>query len=100
TDELRLTFHRLQLRYRGRRARVAYEAALVGGFDQMHTVGGNGVEKLALGWRGNLEVRFHRLRLGLGVDGELSRYHGTNFEQLPGASIDSLGELAGSRNGV
>ena len=99
-DEFRLTFHRLQLRYQGRRGRVAYEAALVGGYDQMINFGGNGVDKTALGWRGNLQARWRRVSLQVGIDGELSRFAGSNFDKTPGASPNSLGELAGNRSGV
>jgi hypothetical protein len=100
SDEFRLTFHRLQLRYRGRKGRLTYETALIGGYDQMISFGGSGVEKLGLGWRALLSVRWRRVRFDAGLDGELSRFRGIDFGDLPGASPGSLGELAGTRNGV
>jgi hypothetical protein len=95
-DENLLTFHRAQLRYHDRRGRVAYEVALVGGYDQMRIFGGNGVTKLSLGWRGLVRARWTRWQLQVGVDGELSRFRGENFS---GTSAD-LGELSGDRDGV
>jgi hypothetical protein len=91
-----LTYHRLQLRYHDHKGRLAWEAALVGGTDQMRIFGGNGVDKLSLSWRANLSARFARWQLQVGVDGELSRFRG---ERFPGAATD-LGELTGDRNGV
>jgi hypothetical protein len=96
SDQFRLTFHRVQLRYHGRRQRLAYEAALIGAYDQMRAFGGNGVIKMSLGWRALVSARWSRLQLQAGVDGEVSRFRGENFR---GRSSD-LGELDGDRDGV
>jgi hypothetical protein len=98
--EFLLTFHRVQLRLRNRRGRVAYEAALVGGYDRLHALDGNAVEKLAIGWRARLSARWRRAQLEVGSDGELSRFRGSQLQHLDDPTARSLGELVGNRDGV
>jgi hypothetical protein len=98
-DQFRLTFHRVQARWRGKRGPLAYSAAIVGGYDQARNFGGGGVTKLGLGWRINVAARWRRITLSAGTDGELSRFRGTDFDGA-GASNNELGELAGDRDGV
>ena len=110
-DELRLAFHHLQLRYRGRRGApsgkgepvrstvIDYEAALVGGYDEMRIFGGAGVRKLFAGARASLKARLRRLQVAAGLDGELARFTEGGLptaDRLP----DTLGELAGARDGL
>jgi hypothetical protein len=99
-SEFRLTFHRLQLRHRARRGRLRYEAALVGGYDQMLALSGDAIEKLALTARANLSVRWSRITVSAGADVEGSRFRGSPGARANGAGTDALGELAGNRDGV
>jgi hypothetical protein len=100
-DTFKQQFHRVQARYRPRVGRVQLETALVGGIDQLSSFGGQGVRKLGLSWRFNLQSRWKRFRLFVGTDGEVSRFTGENFgdSDSPPAP-DQLGELAGDRDGV
>ena len=59
-DNFMLEYHRIQLRDRARVGRLELEAAVVGGYDEMVSFGGNGVRKLSLGWRFNLRARWKR----------------------------------------
>ena len=100
-DTLRLTFHRVQARWRGRHNNVSYEAALHGGYDQFTTFGGASVDKWSVGWRANLRARWRIFQLHVGLDGEVSEFRGQNFSsEVPRQSPDQLGALAGSRTGV
>jgi hypothetical protein len=98
--EERLDFYRLQIRDRHKIGRVETEAALVGGYDEFSAVGPT-VTKLSLAWRANAKVRWKRFRLFVGLDGEVSRFAATNFDTSSGPDQpDTLGELAGQRDGV
>jgi len=101
-DNLRLTFHRLQIRDRERYGRWDFEAALVGGFDEMSTFGGAGVRKLSLGWRFMARAKWKAFRLQLGTDGELSRFTPQSFasDSDLAMSPDQWGDLANGRDGV
>ena len=100
-DTLRLTFHRLQARWRGRKGIVSFEAALFGGYDQFTTFGGASVDKWSVGWRASLRARWTLFSLQAGVDGEVSEFRGDNFQtDLPRQSPDQLGALAGRRTGI
>ena len=99
--QLLVEFHRLQVRDRIRRGRLEAEAAIVGGLDQMAVFSGEGVQKLSLAGRANAHLRLPQLTLTAGLDGELSRFTGENFQvDEPRAAPDALGELAGDRDGV
>lgn len=96
----RLDFYRVQLRDRRRIGRVETEVALVGGFDEFEAFGPT-VNKLSLAWRANARARWKRFRIYAGIDGEVSRFTASNFATDAGADQpDTLGELAGSRDGV
>lgn len=100
-DTLKLQFHRLQTRYRGRRANVTYEAAVTGGYDQFTTFGGSTVDKWAVGWRANMRARWSGFMLHVGFDGEVSEFRGRNFNaDEPRSAPDQLGALAGQRLGI
>src|SRR5262249_28516976 len=75
----RLSFHRLQLRYRARSRGVAVEAAAVAGMDEQATFDGRGVRKLAIGFRANVTAGWTRLRFRAGVEGELSSFEPVNI---------------------
>ncbi len=100
-DQLELTFHRVQLRERARLGVAELEAAVVGGYDQM-IVFGFGVRKLALNARANIKARLPRVTIYAGVDGELSRFIGENFQPdtMGQQAPDELGDLAGNRDGI
>jgi len=104
--QTRLMFHRLQGRWRDRWKNLEYEAALVGGIDDMLVSGTTdasptGVEKLSLGWRANLRARWKHFRLFVGTDGELSRFTPQNFADATAPSApDEFGDLSGTRDGV
>jgi hypothetical protein len=102
SNQFNLMFHRLQLRDRFRKGPVEIEAALVGGVDQMTILGGFGVQKLALSARFNARATWKRFTLFTGVDAEISRFAGQNFDtQVNGANApDQLGDLAGNRDGI
>jgi len=101
-DNLRLTFHRVQVRERERIGRVELEAAIVGGIDEMSSFGGTGVRKLSLGWRLFVTSKWKRFRLRAGTDGELSRFTAENFAGASdqAAAPDQWGDLTGGRNGI
>jgi hypothetical protein len=95
-----LQFYRVQLRDRHHLGRVATEAALVGGYDELMALGPS-VVKLSLAWRANVRATWKRFRLYAGVDGEVSRFRASNFSADTGLDQpDALGDLAGSRDGV
>ena len=95
-----LQFYRVQLRDRHRVGRVATEAALVGGYDELMALGPS-VTKLSLAWRANVRADWKRFRLYAGVDGELSRFRASSFSSDTAVDQpDALGELAGDRDGV
>lgn len=95
-----LQFYRVQLRDRHRIGRVATEAALVGGFDDLLALGPS-ITKLSLAWRANVQAAWPRFRLYAGLDGELSRFRASDFSTDTAADQpDALGELAGDRDGV
>ncbi|HJZ87194.1 MAG TPA: TonB-dependent receptor [Polyangia bacterium] len=99
--QLLVEFHRLQLRERTRRGRLELETALVGGLDRMSIFSGEGVQKLALAARTGARLHLKSLTLFAGIDGELSRFSGENFQvDQPRAAPDELGELAGNRDGI
>ncbi len=99
-DTLRLQFHRLQARWRGRKGNVSYETAIHGGYDQFTTFGGASVDKWSIGWRANLRARWKIFSLAVGTDGEISEFRGNNFQaEIPRQSPDQLGALAGRRVG-
>ncbi len=98
--DLHLAFYRLQIRDRERIRNIDMEAALVGGIDEMGTLGGIGVRKLSLAARYNVRARFRRFQILAGIDGELSRFTAQNFDPGIGeSSPDELGDLAGGRDG-
>lgn len=96
-----LQFYRLQIRDRRRFGRVETEEAIVLGYDEFEAFGPS-VVKLSLDWRANLRARWSRFRLALGIDGELSRFHASNFDTADNQlnAPDTLGDLAGTRAGV
>jgi Carboxypeptidase regulatory-like domain len=98
----RLTWHRAQVRGRGRRGAAEYEAALVGGFDEMSTFSGAGVRKLSLGARALVRARLGSLSIATGADVELARFWTEDFLMLQESSplFDELGELATPRVGL
>lgn len=97
----RLSFHRVQLRHAVHLGRMELETAAVGGIDQMTAFQGTGVNKLSLSLRAVAAWRWPALKLRLGIDTELSRFEGQDFDKDPmRARPDDLGELAGSRDGV
>ena len=100
-SDLKLQFHRLQVRDRERFGRHALEVALVGGYDEMITFGSTGVHKWSLAWRAYLESKWKWFRLNVGTDGELSRFTAQNFGDASApAAPDQFGDLAGNRDGV
>lgn len=100
-DSTRITFHRVQIRDRERVGRAEIESALVGGIDEMSSFGGQGVQKLFFGWRLLTRLSWTRFRLGLGTDGELSRFKAQNFADASAPQApDQFGDLTGERNGV
>lgn len=116
----RISFHRLQTRWRSAGGPLQLEAAVVGGFDEAGDLSGRGVHKLFLGWRSELKARWRGLRFLLATDGEVSRFTAENFDlglrrlkfiyDLEGparttptgadATRDELGELGDERVGV
>lgn len=100
-NTFRLMFHRLQVAYVLQRGRATFEAAAVGGIDEMTIFQGNGVRKLGLNVRANAMFRFPMVRLRFGADLELSRFTAENFDADPVRTRpDDLGELSGARDGV
>ncbi len=100
-DRYRLAFYRLQIRDREHWGRVDFEAALVGGIDEMAAFGGVGVRKLSLAGRINVSSRWKRFRLLGGAEVELQRFTPQIFGAANTASQpDELGEFAGDRGGV
>lgn len=101
-DQFRLMFHRIQIRDREKIGRLELESALVPGWDEMASFGGNGVRKMAIAARLYARARWTRFRLFTGVDGEISRFSGQNFSDSTSASAspDQLGDLSGDRDGV
>lgn len=94
-----LEFYRVQLRDRHKLGRLETEVALVGGYDYFEAVGPT-VTKIALDWRANVSARWSRFRLRAGIDGEVSRFTGSNF--MPGTGADqpdAFGDLNGNRDG-
>jgi hypothetical protein len=116
----RMMFHRLQIRERLHRGPLELEAALHGGYDEAGDVSGRGVRKLALGWRALFLVRWWRLKLQGGVDGELAQFDGQRFDlglrnlafvrdaegparvsgKDPDRTPDELGDLGRPRTGL
>ncbi len=96
-----LQFYRLQIRDRRRIGRVETEEAIVLGYDEFEAFG-PAVVKLSLDWRANVRARWSRFRLALGIDGEISRFHASNFDTADNQlnAPDTLGDLAGTRDGV
>ena len=96
-----LQFYRIQLRDRRRFGRVETEEALVLGYDEFEAFGPS-VVKLSLDWRANVRARWNRFRLALGLDGEVSRFRASNFDTTDNQqnAPDTLGDLAGTRDGV
>ena len=100
-NTFRQTFHRLQVRHIAHLGRMELETAAVGGIDEMEIFQGNGVRKLSLNLRAIASWRWPWLKIKLGLDTELSRFEGENFDSDPVRSRpDDLGELAGARDGV
>ena len=99
--QLRLDFHRVQIRDRERVGRTEIESALVAGIDEMAIFGGQGVTKDFIGWRLYTTTHFKRFRLQIGTDGEVSQFQASNFSASdPRSAPDELGDLAGKRFGV
>ncbi len=96
-----LQFYRIQLRDRRRFGRVETEEAIVLGYDEFEAFGPS-VVKLSLDWRANVRARWNRFRLALGLDGEISRFKASNFDTADNQqnAPDTLGDLAGTRDGV
>ena len=116
----RMMFHRLQVRERLTRGPLQLEAAIHGGYDEAGDVSGRGVRKLALGWRGQFQLRSSRFKLQGGIDGELAQFDGQRFDlglrnlafvrdaegpakvsgKDPDHTPDELGDLGRTRTGV
>ena len=100
-DHFRLAFYRVQIRDRERWGRTDFEAAIVGGIDEMAIFGGVGVRKLSLALRVNASARWKRFRLLGGVEAEFQRFNAQNFAQgVTSAQPDQLGDFAGDRGGI
>jgi hypothetical protein len=100
-DRFRLAFYRVQIRDRERWGRVEFEAAIVGGIDELASFGGTGVRKLSLSTRLNVGARWKRFRLLAGAELELQRFNAVDFSpDLQAAEPDQLGDFAGNRGGV
>lgn len=114
----KMTFHRLQARSQTRHGPLNIDAAVVGGYDQMADVRGNGVSKLSLSARLDLLWRLPRVSLLVHADGELSRFlidedfDSASFigggspptdpqqpARMPASGFNTLGELAENRLG-
>jgi hypothetical protein len=100
-DQFLVEFYRIQLRDRYKNGNFDLEAALVGGLDRMSIFGGQGVQKLALSARINARYKLGPLTFAGGLDSEISRFTGENFEtDATRSAPDALGELSGDRDGV
>jgi hypothetical protein len=102
-NELRQTFHRVQVRGRMSHRRLDLEAALSGGYDEANGLNGTGVRKLSLDLRANLRARFRHFVLRAGIDGELAHFTAEKFvdsnQPAPATIPDEYGDLAGDRDG-
>lgn len=96
SQNMRTTFHRLQVVHRWQRGSLQAEVALVGGVDESGDTTGRGLRKVHGGARAKLSYQFRWLRLYAAIEGELSKFHADSFslERVRSQSLESVEDRA------